>query len=50
MPFEKRYHVIRKKLGILFSLFRTENVSYIQGLRRKRMTENEVEEEEVEED
>ena len=39
MPFEKRHHVFGEKLGILF--FRTENVSYIQGLRRKRMTEEE---------
>ena len=37
MPFEKGHHVIRKK--IRYTVFRTENVSYIQGLRRKRMTE-----------
>ena len=39
MPFEKGHHVIRKK--IRNTVFRTENVSYIQGLRRKRMTEEE---------
>ena len=39
MPFEKRHHVIGEKIGILF--FRTEDVSYIQGLRKKRMTEEE---------
>jgi len=39
MPFKKRHHVIRRK--IRNTVFRTENVSYIQRLRRKRVTEEE---------